>query len=360
MLNNIQLLRALAALLVVSHHTLDTYLQMGGDSLIFERVGYFGAVGVDLFFVISGFVIALTISGSQQGLLPAIDYIKNRFFRIYLGYWPAFFVKMFLIYAIMIQVLDGMDVLKSFLLLPINPAAGKLPVMDVYWTLSFELYFYALCLIGFFVPRKFFNAMLLIYFLAIAWKNIKIPDAGHYTLINFSTSHFILEFIAGWFIFQCRNAIKNPWLLPLLLAGLIATIAEGVKLDARGGLERTYTFGTASVFLVAIALLLESNALYKANKWFVSVGNASYAIYLYHVTGLTAFSYWGFWSTFSKDQLAQPFAAAMIFIVLLCVACVIYYSTVERPLYKLACRITKVTSGTTRQANPPKTEAIPK
>jgi len=54
---NVQILRALAAILVVLHHSLPHYLEMGGKSSLLGHIGQYGFVGVDIFFVISGFVI---------------------------------------------------------------------------------------------------------------------------------------------------------------------------------------------------------------------------------------------------------------------------------------------------------------
>ncbi|NQZ78739.1 MAG: acyltransferase family protein [Ekhidna sp.] len=87
MILNIQLLRALAALAVVLYHIAPYYLPPAGDGgwlLVFFR--QFGYAGVDVFFVISGYVIWLT---SRKDNAPgAGHFLFKRLARIYLGYWP--------------------------------------------------------------------------------------------------------------------------------------------------------------------------------------------------------------------------------------------------------------------------------
>jgi exopolysaccharide production protein ExoZ len=60
--NNIQALRAVAAILVVLFHSCNLYLKLGSPILFFASVAFKGNIGVDIFFVISGFVIAHTTS----------------------------------------------------------------------------------------------------------------------------------------------------------------------------------------------------------------------------------------------------------------------------------------------------------
>ena len=90
MFANIQLLRALAAIFVVCHHIAPQYQAMGGHSKSFESAASWGFTGVDLFFVISGFIMAHATFHKERTFSNAKAFIKHRFARVYLGYWPFF------------------------------------------------------------------------------------------------------------------------------------------------------------------------------------------------------------------------------------------------------------------------------
>jgi exopolysaccharide production protein ExoZ len=152
------------------------------------------------------------------------------------------------------------------------------------------------------------------------------------------TSFFILEFIAGWFLYQYHHRLLQRWLWPLWVIGLILSVASGVHLDARNDLARIYTFGVAGVFLVALCFWLEKRCVYKANDWLVRLGDASYAIYLFHVPLMVLFSHWGVWQRYSTDQQGIPEVAVLVFLGLLCSLCVLYYENIEKPLYRAACQ----------------------
>jgi hypothetical protein len=78
------MLRALAAILVVFHHTTEHYSRMGGTNPVLLFVGRFGFTGVDIFFVISGYVIAHTTRSIAGTATNIADFFERRFFRIYL------------------------------------------------------------------------------------------------------------------------------------------------------------------------------------------------------------------------------------------------------------------------------------
>ena len=146
LLNNIQMLRAIAALLVVFHHVLPHYMVMGGTLAVISVISKWGFLGVDIFFVISGFIMAYTTFNKERNFVNAKRFFKHRLFRIYLGYWPFFFIMLLILYVTNPQKLSDLDLFGSFFL--VNADMFQL-VLPISWSLSYELYFYFLFLFTF-------------------------------------------------------------------------------------------------------------------------------------------------------------------------------------------------------------------
>jgi peptidoglycan/LPS O-acetylase OafA/YrhL len=90
MLINVQFLRFAAAMLVVFYHTSSRVRDAGVDQgALFSVSQALGFAGVDVFFVISGFIMAHT-TGSASGLRAGWSFARRRVARIYSGYWPFF------------------------------------------------------------------------------------------------------------------------------------------------------------------------------------------------------------------------------------------------------------------------------
>jgi len=138
-LNNIQALRFYAAFAVVLYHSRKIFTELGcqGDGFLYWA--QFGNAGVDVFFVISGYVMWHTTCGSARTVAASAEFLRRRLFRIYLGYWPFYFLAAAVILVLAERNLDNIYWVKSFLLF--NPTIRH-QVLGVAWTLSYELYFY--------------------------------------------------------------------------------------------------------------------------------------------------------------------------------------------------------------------------
>lgn len=134
----IDALRCLAILAVVIYHfswfvhPLET---------TFLRKGY---IGVDLFFLVSGFLASFTTQKISPGNYASLKYIIMRIIRIF----PAYFIitiSYLVAYIMMSLPLPSWGtIIKSFLFLPLNPSQGPAyghPVVDVGWTLNYEFFF---------------------------------------------------------------------------------------------------------------------------------------------------------------------------------------------------------------------------
>lgn len=180
-LQSIQILRGLAALVVVLYHirSLEVLgISSNGTSETPLVGGLFtnGYAGVDLFFVISGFIMVYVTRDAKRGPESATQFLFARVTRIYPVWW--LFVGLTTLYLIVIHVLlpGGLGwqaispkepilpfIAKSFALIP----QEKYPVLSVGWTLIHEVYFYLVFTILLLLPRKWLSGLLFVWGCAV-------------------------------------------------------------------------------------------------------------------------------------------------------------------------------------------------
>jgi peptidoglycan/LPS O-acetylase OafA/YrhL len=280
---NIQALRAVAALAVLAAHVKGAELDYGGAGTLLPHFPYMGVAGVDLFFVISGFVMALA-AGAKRGPQAASRFFYNRAARIYPAYWAATLILLAL-YAGK-RVLFAEDTpwpnkIATFLLTP----SDQYPLLPVGWTLVHEIYFYAV-----FAMFLLTRAPLLV-FLAAWGAVILAAHAAGIDAINawtkVATSPLTFEFIAGAAIARLPLARLSAFALPALAAGaggfaVLSAFSETLYPDAFADFwRRTLTFGPLAALIVFGAAALEGKR--QAPRVLVATGDASYSIYLIHV-----------------------------------------------------------------------------
>jgi peptidoglycan/LPS O-acetylase OafA/YrhL len=145
--DQIQVLRGVAALMVVFHHSIASlkyYHQFSNSFLDF--IGSVGKFGVDFFFILSGFIISFSASEKYKTNSALKNYFLNRIIRIYVPYLPIGIV-MLLLYNFLPHFSNGnrsISVLTSLTLIP----EGN-PALSVAWTLTFEVFFYIVFCISF-------------------------------------------------------------------------------------------------------------------------------------------------------------------------------------------------------------------
>ena len=138
-IQNIQALRAIAAIMVVLLHIALRAESIGYDSwaLPFQYIGF---AGVDIFFVISGLVMTITTYRHLGDRKYAIHFIQKRATRIYSNYWIILIIKLLFIWAGLNNGLrEGISILGSITLFPGDQSNL---IIAVAWTLMLELFFY--------------------------------------------------------------------------------------------------------------------------------------------------------------------------------------------------------------------------
>jgi peptidoglycan/LPS O-acetylase OafA/YrhL len=343
-LYNIQSLRGIAALLVVLSHLLIIELKYGGANSILPDLARFGVFGVDLFFVISGFIMVSITNGKFQSFKETTRFIYHRTIRIYPVYWfySLLLLFVFLIHPEWINSSQGnqIDILSSFLLLP----SQTLPLLAVGWTLIHEVYFYLVfTFILLFVNERNLIYALFIWGSGVIFFNLSLDSNS--PIVMLVTHPLTLEFISGCllalFYRKYNISMINAILVLLIGTTLVAAMylfnsAIGANGLTPEGWDRPLILGVPAVLIVYFFLMAERNNLV-LSKLFVLLGDASYSIYLTHIL---TFSLVGrVWGMFSADSVFDNFLMIPVMFVLACIFGVTSYFWLEKPIIKHSKRI---------------------
>jgi exopolysaccharide production protein ExoZ len=317
---SIQALRALAATLVILFHT---------------KVFNSGYAGVDIFFVISGFIMG-TVGGGER---PR-EFFLLRLIRIVPLYWSvtlAMCVLSLIPGLFRTFAFDVTSLVKSILFIPYSDPTGHIwPLVVAGWTLNYEMFFYLIFTIGLVLgmPRLFSSMVILL--LVTLGLTIQFNAAFARTY----TDPILLEFVAGMLL-SWIPWLRGFWLgvgqLALGLGGLIF-IAFG-HVEPGDGISRLIWLGLPCFALVSGALALERGADWPHLKYLIVLGDASYSLYLLH--GFIV-------RIFERLPHIHPAVNAIVVIVLSCIAAVVCYRFFELPTMRLLRRafgLRKTTGG---------------
>jgi exopolysaccharide production protein ExoZ len=260
-LRSIQVLRAIAACAVALLHCYEDPNGAVGNE------GY-GAAGVDLFFVISGFIMTNVASQRSAG-----EFLRDRLWRIYPLWWVA------LLPWLLILPRGPLFLLSSVTLWPIYGGTYFVPVLQVGWTLSFELLFYA-GMTAAIVGRAWLPLALYALLLAGA---LTTQSA----LLAYLGSPMVLEFLMGVIIARLPRRAALGLLIPagILLIALSAAgtgSAKATLLDPQFALWRAMVWGMPAALILWGAVSIERRFESRLFDVPVAVGDASYSVYLFH------------------------------------------------------------------------------
>jgi exopolysaccharide production protein ExoZ len=283
-IRSLELLRALAALLVVLFHT-ETIFSASGHTP-FHGLFSAGNRGVDLFFVLSGFIIAYVHRGDlgRPGRLG--HYLYNRLTRIYPAVWIMTALAL-VVYAAGFggagkgAKLDLGAAAASFLLIAQHTA----PLVNVTWTLTYEMFFYAIFAVVI-VNRRAGLVLLLIWQVAaavLAVAGVKLGFSGYY--LRSICLEFSLGLACAWWLIR-NPAPRRLWTSWALLALGAASFIAGMVLNS------VIDWAPALCALGAAALILglvrlEQSGRIQVPAILVRMGGASFAIYIVHYSVIT-------------------------------------------------------------------------
>lgn len=327
-------MRAVAALLVVWAHSIDTAELTGSKPVLaFGNLENFGAFGVDIFFVISGYIISASSEHRSWD-----QFAKARFFRVA----PIFYLLSipWIYRTVHVGVFDPRHLVPTFLFWPMIGGMFYEPYLTVGWTLSFEMLFYAVMAIA--VLLGWLSAPLLtaLIFLGLAALHLLLPAP----ILSFIGNGIILEFLFGILIWRFAPKVKSiaPFLLMFALLALSFQLVQGFgnlgdslyTQDSTLSLKRAVLWGLPAAAIVLFAISIkDANPSLRSVRSVAFLGDASYSIYLSHLLaleGVTAIARLGILS--SDSVVVLGFVASII-------AGCISYELLERPITKLAKRI---------------------
>ncbi|MCX7121784.1 MAG: acyltransferase [Gammaproteobacteria bacterium] len=388
-IRSLQALRAIAALLVVYSHTLGMVSKQLPVSML-----ALGGFGVDIFFVISGFIMVYISRDHFQKKNAPLYFLKRRIIRIFPLYWisTAFIVVALMAFGFYHNSFSEFNyitnphyVFRTILLFPYFDSAGKqiYPVTEVSWTLIYEMFFYCVfslllffrkkiylyCLGGIFISLFSIKCVLMAPF--FDFKGIQVMRSYFFVYGN----NVIFEFLFGCFIaelYLCRKFLPNFFSiflivlsLSIFIGGYYVPLAHSVyafiprlhslrdnhsqffsksnfiMLFSLFHCIRVFGFGIPAFLLVYATLSLEARNFIKIHSVLIKLGNASYSIYLMHLTILIFFLS----NSFLRKLILQKYIVSgnlMVFVMLFVCAILGYcvYKYIEMPMLKWSQKIT--------------------
>ncbi|MEM7459005.1 MAG: acyltransferase [Pseudomonadota bacterium] len=359
-LKSIQSLRAVAAIMVLLCHLFAMEEVHAGRSAKLTTFWVNGAHGVDLFFVISGFVIVWVASDAQRGVRGAGDFLFARVTRIYPLWWLFAGAT-----ALMVFMADGVPweakrvaeygmhgpthLAESLLLLP----QAHHPILGVGWTLVHEMYFYAgFAALIFALPAKRRIASIWVWgALVMIGSTLGLTAEFADTFVRLVFHPMTLQFIAGAGVAYIIKAKHRRFARSSLVIGLVGWVAVYIYIDpqilstmaAQAGIEigqfatsswqRTLFYGLPSALLVYGLVALELQGQFNARipNPLVRIGDWSYALYLCHVPVISTVR-WLVYRPFGSDNPSVVAVYLLLGVIIPLIVAALAYYLFERPI----------------------------
>lgn len=333
-LYGVQIMRGLAATAVILHHSLE---ESNGAATSFspDWVTTSGASGVDIFFVISGFIMMYTSFPMAKPPISPGKFIARRATRIYPLYWICSLAMLSIMLAGFLQHhLLGTGALALTLVLLPSPNL----LIGASWTLVYEIYFYIAFAISLFFRNIIGSAITTTGLIAILWGLSDTIRAT--TLGNFLSNPLPCEFVLGlglaiWFRRSAtlgrRWPISCVWAFPgCVLLALAPLYVPHVTTAGLPGWERVFAWGLPAALIVAAFLSIGApKNLFQRSLVFL--GNASYSLYLTH--GFIMAGY-GFILRYKYISQTPQIAVVPIIVMLAITFGIVVYLAIEKPLLK--------------------------
>lgn len=277
----------------------------------------FGAFGVDIFFIISGFVMMHSTERTSS------NFFKKRLIRILPNYYiftlGVFILALKFPHLLNNTTADLNHLLKSLFFIPFNKnETGHFPILFLGWTLNLEMLFYSIFALSLMINKKYrgfiSSYILLTIFLISAYIN-SFPLKAYNDFIIFE---FILGMIIYLIIFK-KNYIES---FLMLLAIIIGCLFHEINLN-----NRLLTYGLPSMIIMFLMILKFQNL--KLSKFILMLGAGSYSLYLTHPYIIQFFDRFTNW--FSGDFL-QKSLSIFLCVILTNTFAILTYKYYELPI----------------------------
>ena len=285
----VQALRGVAASMVVVHHASQLWSTVASNN----RAPFWenGAAGVDIFFIISGFVMAVSTFSRGSAHPSAGKFLERRITRVVPLYW---LITLFYVLRVefhmhrLHEIAHGLELdvtpwhlLASLLFIPYRNAIGDVqPLLVVGWTLSFEMFFYALFAAVLAMRLGLVKTLTVILVGLAAIGVFRQADWPAYTIL---VNPLLLEFLAGVWI---GHLVLRGYQTPAGISGVLGVLAVPVLFfmpRASGENLRVLQWGGLALLIVHGTVMLERWLAPALPRWLLLVGDASYSLYLSHM-----------------------------------------------------------------------------
>lgn len=313
MIDNIQTLRAIAAILVVAFHSVISAKIYNLSTDLFFNVDIWGAAGVDIFFIISGFIMVYIQRKKKK---KPLEFIVDRAERIVPLYWFLTFgiASLLIVFP---QAFRELQISTEYLLKSlffISSYDGKHPILYVGWTLEYEMLFYLVFAASLFAKNLNVSVLISIIVLSILV----------YLGLNDIVIEFIYGMIVGIFFSKIKIHINNILILITIVLGFSLLIS-----NMNSKLPRSIIWGLPSLLIFLGFIYLKPIK----NKILATLGNASYSIYLVQVFSIPIC-----YKIFSKLPEIHIIFINELYVILCCAVSVtsgvILHFIIEKPLTK--------------------------
>jgi exopolysaccharide production protein ExoZ len=348
---NVQGMRAIAALLVVSCHSFHNIEPMRAHWArpFFLAVG---PMGVDIFFVISGFIIYQVMQRSIASMdtvgrgRAVYAFAMKRLIRIYPLYWIVFGASCLWVAwaAPMTPPPERLFQLLSLI--------GDVPNYRVFvaWTLTFEVYFYAIVALSLLLFARRAMLGVVIWFAVVgaaAALDLWFPWGKP---LDFAFAPIVLEFLLGVAVAMLVDRGVHRFHGALLL-GAVIWLAIGTLFmrptmfalrvahwGMQGAISRTFglhlvCWGIPAAILVYEIIVLEIHQRWIMPRVLQYLGNASFSIYLWHFVVFTAMA--EIFARLGWVSAVNPTALTALMIAIALGAALLSYHLLEKPLLRI-------------------------
>jgi peptidoglycan/LPS O-acetylase OafA/YrhL len=295
-MESIEAARGLAAVMVALMHAANLMrVEHLSGHVGLGNVFGFGYVGVDFFFVLSGFIIA-HVNSAEMGRAASVPrYLWCSFSRIYPIYWLILLLSMLLTTVGHLVAGKGlqwdMDLSDVATTVFLMPGVAELKYVGVAWSLCYEVVFYAVFCVLLLSVRAGTA-------LFVAWAACVVAHALGWagTALPFKLSDIqCLQFLFGMAVAALvqRYSLRVPsWMLP----AAVMAFAPAVLLEVRGrwrphSQPGAVLLGLGAAAIVLVLVGLERQKALRTPAWLVRMGSVSYSIYLGHIVFINT-AYW--------------------------------------------------------------------
>lgn len=293
MIYSLQILRAIAAMMVVLFHYATWHGPIFSDYTEFQNYLAAGNYGVNLFFIISGFVMYYV---TPREIAP-LKFIGRRIIRIIPLYWILLLTHKGL------KSFSDLDTLKSMFFIPLSTDSAPFYGYATYtpgWTLNYEMFFYGLLFVSLFFKKYRYTVVMALfiflhalfcYFTGTTLLNSFNPHTVSTVtlpymamIMNPLTLLFGIGIIMGYFYKKTEHC-KSIYKIIIFTFSFIAllTFSDWSYFDGHGLRSSLYSLLLFIALLSLEKFIVANKIIYNISKPFVYLGTISYSIYLTHL-----------------------------------------------------------------------------